>query len=128
MPRKKSPTLADSELRLMEVLWQRGPSTVAEVLASLPPETHLAFNSVQTTLRILEQKGYVRHTEAGRAFVYHPLVDRAQASRSAVDALVARFFRNSTAELALSLVESEQLDAATRRLLAEKLAEIDAAE
>jgi predicted transcriptional regulator len=128
MPRKKSPTLADSELRLMEVLWQRGPSTVAEVLASLPPETHLAFNSVQTTLRILEQKGYVRHTEAGRAFVYHPLVDRAQASRSAVDALVARFFRNSTAELALSLVESEQLDAATRRLLAEKLAEIDAGE
>jgi predicted transcriptional regulator len=128
MPRKKSPTLADSELRLMEVLWRRGPSTVAEVLASLPPETHLAFNSVQTTLRILEQKGYVRHTEAGRAFVYHPLVDRAQASRSAVDALVARFFRNSTAELALSLVENEQLDAATRRLLAEKLAEIDAAE
>jgi len=112
----------------MEVLWRRGPSTVAEVLASLPPETHLAFNSVQTTLRILEQKGYVRHTEAGRAFVYHPLVDRAQASRSAVDALVARFFRNSTAELALSLVENEQLDAATRRLLAEKLAEIDAAE
>ncbi|MGH7659978.1 MAG: BlaI/MecI/CopY family transcriptional regulator [Vulcanimicrobiaceae bacterium] len=128
MPRKKSPTLADSELRLMEVLWERGPSTVAEVLASLPPDTHLAFNSVQTTLRILEQKGYVRHTEAGRAFVYHTLVDRAQASRSAVDALVARFFRNSTAELALSLVENEQLDAATRRLLADKLAEIDAAE
>jgi predicted transcriptional regulator len=128
MPRKKSSTLADSELRLMQVLWQRGPSTVAEVLGSLPPETHLAFNSVQTTLRILEQKGYVRHTEAGRAFVYHPLVDRAQASRSAVDALVARFFRNSTAELALSLVENEQLDAATRRLLAEKLAEIDDSE
>lgn len=112
----------------MEVLWRRGPSTVAEVLASLPPETHLAFNSVQTTLRILEQKGYVRHTEAGRAFVYHPLVDRAQASRSAVDALVARFFRNSRAELALSLVDNEQLDAPTRRLLAEKLAELDAAE
>jgi predicted transcriptional regulator len=128
MPRKKSPTLADSELRLMEILWNRGPSTVAEVLAALPLETHLAFNSVQTTLRILEHKGYVRHSEAGRAFVYHPLVDRAQASRSAVDALLVRFFRNSAGELALSLVENERLDAATRRRLAEKLAELGAGE
>ena len=123
MPRKKSTTLADSELRLMEVLWSRGPSTVAEVLAALPSDTHLAFNSVQTTLRILEQKTYVRHTEAGRAFVYHPVVDRAQASRSAVDALLARFFENSPGELALSLVETTKLDAETRRRLLVKLAE-----
>jgi len=128
MPRKKSSTLADSELRLMEILWNRGPSTVAEVLGSLPGDTPLAFNSVQTTLRILEQKGYVRHTEAGRAFVYHPIVDREQASRSAVDALLVRFFQNSAGELALSLVENERLDAGTRRRLAEKLAEIDASE
>jgi predicted transcriptional regulator len=128
MPRKKSTTLADSELRLMEILWTRGGSTVAEVLAALPPDTHLAFNSVQTTLRILEQKGYVKHTEAGRAFVYHPIIDRAQASRSAVDALLSRFFAGSPAQLALTLVENTNLDATTRRRLLNKLAEIDVAE
>src|SRR5579872_4995746 len=125
MPRKKSTTLADSELRLMEILWNRGSSTVAEVLGALPDDTHLAFNSVQTTLRILEQKGYVRHTESGRAFVYHPIVDRAQASASAVDALWARFFRNSPGELALNLVSTAKLDPATRRRLLEKLAEAE---
>jgi BlaI family transcriptional regulator, penicillinase repressor len=125
MPRKKSTTLADSELRLMEILWSRGSSTVAEVLAALPSELQLAFNSVQTTLRILEQKGYVRHTEAGRAFVYHPIVDRAQASRSAVEALLARFFENSPAELALNLFENTQLDAETRHKLLARLAELE---
>ncbi|MBV8151828.1 MAG: BlaI/MecI/CopY family transcriptional regulator [Candidatus Eremiobacteraeota bacterium] len=124
MPRKKSTTLADSELRLMEILWSRGASTVAEVLAGLPQETPLAFNSVQTTLRILEQKGYVKHTESGRAFVYHAVVDRAQASRSAVDALLARFFKNSPGELALNLVESQHLDASTRARLAAALTEV----
>ncbi|MBV8601521.1 MAG: BlaI/MecI/CopY family transcriptional regulator [Candidatus Eremiobacteraeota bacterium] len=128
MPRKKSTTLADSELRLMEILWNRGGSTVAEVLGALPHDTHLAFNSVQTTLRILEQKGYVRHTEAGRAFVYHAVVDRAQASRSAVDALLARFFANSPGELALNLVENTKLDPQTRRRLLSKLAEFAEAE
>lgn len=125
MPRKKSTTLADSELRLMEILWSRGSSTVAEVLAALPPELQLAFNSVQTTLRILEQKGYVRHTEAGRAFVYHAVVDRAQASRSAVEALLARFFENSPAELALNLVENTKLDAETRHKLLARLEELE---
>ena len=126
MPRKKSTTLADSELRLMEILWSRGSSTVAEVLAALPSELQLAFNSVQTTLRILEQKGYVRHTEAGRAFVYHAVVDRAQASRSAVEALLARFFENSPAELALNLVENTKLDAETRHKLLARLEELEA--
>ena len=112
----------------MEILWNRGSSTVAEVLAALPSDTHLAFNSVQTTLRILEQKGYLRHTEAGRAFVYHPVVDREQASLSAVEALLARFFENSPGELALTLVSNAKLDPATRRRLLEKLAEIDETE
>lgn len=109
----------------MEILWERGPSTVAEVLAALPPGTQLAFNSVQTTLRIMEQKGHVRHTEAGRAFVYHPVLDRSSASRSAIAALIAKFFGNSAGELALTLVETEELDPETRRRLAAKLAQLD---
>ena len=57
----------------MEILWEKGQATVAEVTAALPPPP-LAYNSVLTTMRILEQKGFVAHEEAGRAFVYRPLV------------------------------------------------------
>ena len=64
MARRRSSTLTEAELRLMEVLWQRGESTVAEVTAALPPPP-LAYNSVLTTMRILERKGYVAHEEAG---------------------------------------------------------------
>jgi len=66
--RKKSRTLTEAELRLMEVLWEKGRATVGDVTNSLgsPP---IAYNTVLTTMRILEQKGFVRHEEEGRAFV-----------------------------------------------------------
>ena len=61
MPPKKSPTLTEAELRLMKILWARGESTVNEIAAALPKKNALAYNSVLTTIRILEQKGYVQH-------------------------------------------------------------------
>ena len=72
MARKKSPHLTESELRLMELIWQRGGATVAEVAGALPKSLGLAYNTVLTTLRILEEKGYLRHTTAkdSRAFIY----------------------------------------------------------
>ena len=73
MARKRSKTLTEAELRLMDIIWERGQATVAEVTAALPPPP-IAYNSVLTTMRILEQKGFVAHDEAGRAFVYRPLV------------------------------------------------------
>lgn len=91
----------------MEVLWQKGQATVAEVTASLPPPP-IAYNSVLTTMRILEQKGYVAHEEAGRAFVYHPLVARDDAAQNAVGHVLSRFFENSAGSLALRLIESER--------------------
>jgi len=57
VPPKKSPTLTEAELRLMEVLWQVGPATVHQVLEALPAKLPLAYNSVLTTIRILEKKG-----------------------------------------------------------------------
>ena len=66
MPRPKSPTLTEAELRIMNVLWARGSSTVQQVLDSLPNRPALAYNSVLTTIRILEKKGYVRHVKDGR--------------------------------------------------------------
>ena len=79
MPRKTSPTLTEAELRLMNVLWKRGESTVAEVVKALPKRLSLAYSSVLTTLRILERKGFVSHKKQGRAFVYHPVVERQDA-------------------------------------------------
>ena len=69
MARKTSPTLTEAELRLMNVLWTRGPSTVGDVVEALPAEVDLAYSTVLTTLRILEEKGYLRHAKEGRAFV-----------------------------------------------------------
>jgi predicted transcriptional regulator len=94
----------------MEVLWQRRSATVGEVLAGLPRDTALAYSTVLTTLRILEQKGYVAHSESGRAFVYHPLIARDEAQRNATQQLVRRFFNNSPELLALSLLEQENID------------------
>ena len=108
MPRPKTQGLTEVEQRVMEVLWSSGNGTVSEVLAALEAPKPLAFNTVQTMLRILEQKGYVRHTEEGRAFRYFPLVDKAEASRNAVQSVVRRFF-GSPGALALNLLQSEKL-------------------
>ena len=107
MPRRKSPTLTEAELRVMEVLWRLERATVADVTEALPPPP-LAYNSVLTTLRILEQKGHVTHEEAGRAFIYRPLIARDAAAQSAVKNVVEKFFGNSAGELALRLIESER--------------------
>lgn len=108
MPRKRATILTDHELRLMEVLWNDCNATVAEVTAGVgsPP---LAYNTVLTTLRTLEQKGYVAHDEDGRAFVYRPLVARTQAADSAVRQLVQRFFGNSPGKLAVTLLDEARL-------------------
>ena len=107
MSRKKALVLTDHELRLMEVLWQRGQATVAEVTAALPPPP-IAYNSVLTTMRILERKGYVAHDEAGRAFIYRPLLGREEAAGHAVGHVLSRFFDNSAGSLALRLIENER--------------------
>ncbi len=106
MARKKSVNLTDAELRLMEVVWQRGESTVADVAESVP---QLAYSTVLTTLRILEEKGYLTHTKQGRAFVYAPVVDRTEASRNAVRHLLNRFFGNRPDLLVLNMMEDEAI-------------------
>ena len=111
MARKKSPNLTEAELRLMDVVWDKGPVTVGEVAAALPGEPTLAYNTILTTLRVLEQKGYVRHTKAreGRAFIYSAVVGRKQASRNALRHLVRGFFSNSPELLVLNLLDAGDL-------------------
>jgi len=111
LARKKSPNLTDAELRLMDVIWDKGSATVSEVADALPKDLGLAYNTVLTTLRILEEKGYLRHTKPddARAFVYQAVVGRNEAGRNAVRYLVSRFFRNSPELLVLNLLEDEEL-------------------
>jgi predicted transcriptional regulator len=118
MARKKSPTLTEAELRLMDVLWRKQNATVSDVVEALgdPP---LAYNTVLTTLRILETKGYVKHSAVGRAFVYAPKVDRDEARSSVIDYVVSRFFDNSPRALMLKLLDTEEIsDTEARRLRA----------
>jgi predicted transcriptional regulator len=109
--RKKTLNLTEAEIRLMDVVWEKGSTTVAEVAEALPKELGLAYNTVLTTMRILEEKGYLRHTKAdeGRAFIYSPVVGRNEAGRNALRYLVSRFFRNSPELLVLNLLEDEDL-------------------
>ena len=110
MARKKSPTLTEAELRLMDVLWERGKATVTEVADALPAAVPLAYSTVLTTLRILERKGYVRHIKQGRAFVYEAVIGRGEASRGAIRYVLSRFFGNSPELLVLNMLEDEQID------------------
>lgn len=111
MGQKKRPPLTEAELRLMDVVWDKGRATVAEVCDALPKQSSLAYNTVLTILRILEDKGYLRHTKAaeGRAFVYRPVVGRETASRNAVRHLLRRFFGNSAGKLVLNVLENDEL-------------------
>jgi predicted transcriptional regulator len=123
--RKKSPNLTDAELRLMDVLWEKGEATVSDVADALPKNPALAYSTVLTTLRILENKGFVRHTKDGRAFVYHPLVGREQARESAVRHLVRRFFENSPELLMLNLLDGKKVDASELRRLRQRIEEAE---
>jgi BlaI family penicillinase repressor len=111
LPPKKSPTLTEAELRLMEVLWLKGPATVHSILEELPAKPALAYNSVLTTIRILEKKGYVQHMKEGRAHIYMPLVGRQDATRFEIKNLVGRFFKNSHELLLLNILEDKSISA-----------------
>jgi predicted transcriptional regulator len=109
MPPKKSITLTEAELRLMKILWERGELAVGELVAAMPEGSVLAYNSVLTTIRILEKKGYVRHRQEGRAFIYSPCVAEQEAERSEVRHIMQRLFGNSRERLLLSLLGDDEL-------------------
>jgi len=122
VPRKPSLNLTDAELRLMEVLWTKGSGTVTDVIEGLPPDVTLAYSSVLTTLRVLENKGYLEHTKEGRAFTYRPLVNREEARESALGHLLSRFFNGSPELLMLNLVNSRKLKTKDLQKLRERIA------
>ena len=111
MARRKSPTLTEAELKLMDIIWKKDQATVSEVVAALPKGNKLAYSTVLTTMRILEQKGYLQHRKEGRAFVYEPIVDRRGARKNAMRYMMSRFFDDSPELLVLNLLENGDIDA-----------------
>lgn len=121
------PTFTDRELDIMAVLWDRGPSTVAEVRERL--SDHLAHNTVLTVLRVLETKGYVSHTEEGKAHRFRARVKQEAAGATAASRMVTKLFGGSTERLLTHLVTERNVTPdelrRLRRLLDEKLKESD---
>jgi predicted transcriptional regulator len=110
VPPKQSGTLTEAELRIMNVLWLKGSGTVQQVLDSITQKPALAYNSVLTTIRVLERKGYLKHLKDGRAHVYTPLVGQQEATRSEIRHLVGRFFKNSHEQLVLNVLEDQGIE------------------
>ncbi len=121
----KEISFTDRELDVMAVLWELGSGTVAEVQARLPDR--LAYTTVLTVLRTLEEKGYVGHEEEGRAYRYRPLVARERAGESALRRVVRKLFLGSPELLVTQLVSDRSLSEEElrrlRRLLDERLGE-----
>ena len=93
----------------MKILWRRGESAVGDLVAAIPEGETLAYNSVLTTIRILEQKGYVQHRQEGRAFVYRACVAEQEASRTEIRHIMQRFFGDSRERLLLSLLRDDEV-------------------
>lgn len=108
-------SFTDRELDVMAVLWERGPSTVAEVRENL--EDPLAYTTVLTVLRTLEAKGYVGHEEEGKAHRYAPLVARDRAGKTALGQVLGKIFGGSREMLLANLVKERGIDAAELKRL-----------
>ena len=112
MARKKSNTLTEGELRIMEALWTLKEASVRDVTSHLEASDGLAYNTVLTMLGILEDKGYVSHRKEGRAFVYQPTLSRNNARSRALKHLVQKFFDGSPEALVQNLLSQEDIDPA----------------
>ena len=117
--------LTPREIEIMTVLWEHGPSTVTEVRDELSDGS--AYTTILTLLRVLEEKGHVAREAEGRAHRYAALIERDEASSSAIDRVIGQFFRGSPEKLLTQLVSDHALDDDTlrrlRALLDERLEE-----
>jgi BlaI family transcriptional regulator, penicillinase repressor len=120
---KREAIFTERELDIMDILWERGSGTVGEVRDRL--HDNLAYTTVLTVLRTLEEKGYVGHESEGRAYRYYPLVERQEAQESHLNRLVRKLFSGSPELLVTQLVASRDLSKVERERLRAILAEAD---
>jgi predicted transcriptional regulator len=121
MGRKESDGLTKLELKIMQVIWRLGPSSVTAVQEAMEPPP--AYTTVQTMLNILERKGKLKRRLRGRAYEYSAVVTETKAVTHAVRDLVDRMFAGSSEELVMSLIKTRQLDRATIARLTKRIEE-----
>ena len=100
-----SSQLSRRERQIMDVIYRRGKVTAAEVLSDLPDPP--SYSAVRAMLRLLEEKGHVRHEQDGPRYVYLPIVNREKARRSAMRHLVRTFFDGSTEDAVAALLQND---------------------
>ena len=118
MKKAKEAGLTKLELRIMQVIWRVGSSSVSAVQEQLEPP--LAYTTVQTMLNILERKGKLKRELRGRAYIYAAVVTEAKASGQGLRDLVDRMFGGSSEALVMSLLKSRQIDAKRLAELSER--------
>src|SRR6202020_2910644 len=123
MQANKKQTLTPLELEIMQVLWQAGPCTVAEVQPKL--QADLAYTTVQTMLNVLLRKNKVKRVQEGRAYRYRAAVSRERATGSALSDMVKRMFGGSSEALLMAMVDTRQISAEELARVAQKLAEAE---
>ena len=101
--------LTKLELTLMKIIWEKGKATVHEVQQSLPPDEHLAYTTILTILRILEEKGFLKHDVDGRTYVYHPIVKQHEVNHGMLKDLLDRLFDGSSVALLNTLLEAGRI-------------------
>ena len=101
--------LTATELEMMNVIWRIGPCSVLQIVEQLRPERELAYTSVSTIVRILEQKGYVTSSKEGRGHLYEAAVSKEEYQRSTVQRMVTSVFDNAPALLVRRLLDTQSL-------------------
>ena len=114
MPERSHLHLAPRERQIMDIVYQRGEASVADVRRAMPNPP--SYSSVRTMMRLLEEKGHLRHREEGRKFVYMPVVTPEKARRSALRNLLSTFFDDSVSNAVATLIDSGK-----RKLSSEEL-------
>lgn len=116
--------LGELQLQVMEIVWQMGQATVAEVHEALARQREIAYTTVLTTMRALERRGMLDHTSVGKAYQYRPLISRDEYTAASVDRLVDNLFQGKQDKLLCHLLGAKRIDKADlsdiRRMIAEK--------
>lgn len=112
----KPPALSRRERQIMDILYRLERASVGDVLAGLTSKPKPSYSTVRAQLRVLEDKGHVRHEEHGPRYVYIPAVSRHVARRSALRHLVETFFEGSTEQVVTALLGGEVTDISPEEL------------
>jgi BlaI family transcriptional regulator, penicillinase repressor len=105
--RTKANLPTGAEMRILNAVWQLGSATVEQIVNAFPEGERPNYKTTQAFLRIMENKGFVRHTARGRSFVFEPLVKKDEVDQRSVEALLAQNFGGSARGLFVNLLESD---------------------